>query len=56
MLVELQTNQGRVTAEQNEIDSVPSLMCAPNRKWISRLNFTFVRRHYETIPQLLLYR
>jgi len=43
MLVELQVNTGRVTAEQNEIDSVSLLMCTSNREWISRLNFTFRR-------------
>ena len=41
MLIELQANTGRVTAEQNEIDSVSLLMCTPNWKWTSRLNIAF---------------
>src|ERR1700685_3811907 len=54
MLVELQVNTGRVTAEQNEIDSLSLLMCTPNRKRITRLNVTFLRRCCETIRQILL--
>ena len=54
ILIELQTNTGCVTAEQNEIDSVSLLVCAPNRERISRLNFTLLSRCYETIRQILL--
>src|SRR5580658_1510444 len=56
MLVELQANTGRVTAEQNEADSVSLLMWTPDRKWRSRLNVTFLKRRYGTIRQILLRR
>src|SRR5579863_3196548 len=54
ILVEFQANPRRMTAEQNEIDSVTLLMCTPDGKWIARLNITFLRRLYETIRQILL--
>src|SRR5579864_7486587 len=34
--IELKTNPGRVTAEQNEIDSISVLMRTANRQWVSR--------------------
>src|SRR5580658_7800043 len=54
MLIELQANRGRVTAKQNETDSVTLLMWTPHRKWSPRLNFTFFRRFCETIRGILL--
>ncbi len=43
-----------MAAEQNEIDSVTLLVCTPDRKWIARLNITFLGRSYETVRQFLL--
>jgi hypothetical protein len=43
ILIELQANTGRVTAEQNEINSVSVLMCTPNGQWISCLNLAFLK-------------
>ena len=54
--IELEANTGRVTAEQNEINSVSVLMCTAKRQWTSRLNFTHLRRCRETIGRILLYR
>jgi 3-deoxy-D-arabino-heptulosonate 7-phosphate (DAHP) synthase len=53
VLIELKVHPGRVAAEQNEIDSVSLLMGTSNRKWISRLNFTSVRRSYQIIHGIL---
>ena len=52
--IELQANTGRVTAEQNEINSVSVLMCTPNRERISPLNFTLLRRSGKTVRRILL--
>ncbi len=43
ILIELQANTGRVTAEQDEINSVSVLMCTPNGQRISCLNLTFIK-------------
>jgi hypothetical protein len=53
ILIELQANTGRVTAEQNEISSVSVLMCTP-RQWVSRLNFTVLRRSRQAVRLILL--
>ena len=52
--IELQANTRRVTTEQNEINSVSVLMCAPNRQRISRFNFTLLRRSGKTVRRILL--
>jgi len=41
--IELQANTGRMTAEQNEIDSVSLLMCTADGQWVSRLNVTVLK-------------
>ena len=47
--VKLQANTGRVTADQNETDSVSLLMRTTNRKRRSRLDVAFIRRCRETM-------
>jgi hypothetical protein len=56
MFVKFQANTCRVTAKQNEIDSVSLLMSTPNREWIARLDITFLRRCYEIVRRFLLRR
>src|SRR5579863_3228512 len=54
LLIEIETNTGRVTAEQNKINSVALLVGASNWEGISRLNIAHLRRCCgETIRQIL---
>ena len=56
ILIELQTNTGCATAEQNKIDSPSLLVGAANREGISGLNVARLRRLCESIRQILLCR
>src|SRR5579872_2328929 len=46
-VVELQVNTGRVSAEQNKINSVSLLMRTADGQWISHLNITFFKGRFQ---------
>jgi hypothetical protein len=56
ILVELKTNTGCVTAEQDKIDSASLLVGAANREGISRQNAAHLGRGREIICRILLCR